>query len=244
MTTEKIAIKGVIFDLWDTLVFDEPSIEEERRIERIDRMYDVLVKSGHIISREQLAFAYNGVDSMIAKQAKEYKALTILEQINIILEIIRLKIGKNVLARLQDAYNRPNISRLSPEVQGARKLVERLSRRYRLGLISNTERSSGEHIMQAYPSLLGRISVTYFSDVRKFRKPHPKTFFTVATELDLDPAECVMIGNSEQDDCMGAIECGMKAILFASPRLGVSSNFKPRVSSLEEIPELIQKLNK
>jgi len=239
---KKSEIKGVILDLWNTLIYDLPNIETKRRESRISKLHSVISLAGHVITRKNISFAYDGVSSILSRRARSHRGMTIKEQIQIINEIIRIKVDSSVIAKQIDAYNKANIIHKSPEVPGARRLIERLSRRYRLGLISNTERSSGETISQAYPDLLRRITVTYFSDARGFRKPHKNVFLTVANELKLEPGECVMIGDSESKDCRGAEAVGMKAILFVNPITGASSDFMPQVTSLLDIPSTINVL--
>ena len=242
MVTNRVEIIGVILDLWNTLIYDLPSIEAKRREDRITRLHSAISMAGHVVTRKNLSFAYDSVASIIQSKARKHKGMSIREQINIINEVLRIKVDSMTLAKEVSAYNKTNIIYKSPEVPGACKLIERLSRRYRLGLISNTERGSGEQILQAYPEILRRITVTYFSDNRGYRKPHKNTFLTVATELKVDPDQCVMIGDNEVKDCKGAEAVGMHAILFANPVVGVVSDFAPQVTSLTDVPTAIQKL--
>lgn len=46
-------------------------------------------------------------------------------------------------------------------------------------------------------------------------KPHPRAFLAVATELSLDPAEIVHVGDREDLDVEGAIGAGMRAWRFS-----------------------------
>ena len=117
-------------------------------------------------------------------------------------------------------------------------VIERLSRKYKLGLISNTERTSGQYLMNAYQEVVRRFSFAFFSDERKIRKPNREAFRVTASELSADPAECVMIGDKVETDCLPAIDCGMKAILFADPAVGRRDTFYPQISSLKKSPGL------
>lgn len=239
---EKSEIKGVILDLWNTLIYDLPHLESKRREDRISKLHTVVSLSGHVITRKHLSFAYDGVSSMIKKKARNQRGMSIKEQIEVLNEVLRIKVDSSVLAKQIEAYNKASVIHVNPEVPGAKRLVERLSRRYRLGLISNTERYSGEMVLKAYPTLLNRIRFTYFSDTQGYRKPHKNTFLTVLSNMNLDAEECVMIGDNESIDCLGAEAVGMKAILFANPVTGVSSNYTPQVTSLLDLPAIIQRL--
>jgi HAD superfamily hydrolase (TIGR01509 family) len=48
-----------------------------------------------------------------------------------------------------------------------------------------------------------------------FRKPHPAFFEAAIQETGCEPAECVMIGNSEANDIQPAVELGMRTIRVA-----------------------------
>lgn len=53
--------------------------------------------------------------------------------------------------------------------------------------------------------------ITHYDNCR-FCKPHPQYFADIAEELGVTPSECLMIGNSVQDD-MAAAMAGMKVFL-------------------------------
>jgi len=239
---EKSEIRGVILDFWNTLVYDLPLIEKKRREDRISRLHTVISLSGHVITRKQLSYAYDGISSMIRRKARDQRGVSVKEQIRVFNEVLRIKVNNSILAKEIEAYNKAGIIYISPEVPGSRRLVERLSRRYRLGLISNTERLSGEMILRAYPELLSRIRYTYFSDNQGYRKPHKKSFLSMLNNMNLEPEECVMVGDDENKDCISAEEIGMKAVLFANPITGKSSDYSPQITSLLELPAMIQRL--
>lgn len=242
VVSNKRKISAVIFDFWNMLVYDLPDIEDKRAKDRIQRIYKLLKEDDVSLTLNDVAFAYQAVGAMIANASKSDKALTIREQVNFLAEAIRFTSNNERLYKLEDAYCRAHLVYLSPYVPYAKALIEKLFKKYKLGLISNTERASGRYLSMAYRDLLKGFSVTYFSDDRKLRKPNPETFLTTASELAVDPSECLMIGDSEVYDCYGAMNCGMKAILFADPSRGIRSTFVPRVASLESIPSLIENL--
>lgn len=45
-----------------------------------------------------------------------------------------------------------------------------------------------------------------------YEKPNPKAFFNVAFELNVDPEECLFIGDSFKNDILGALNVNMSAI--------------------------------
>jgi FMN phosphatase YigB (HAD superfamily) len=242
MVTPKIPLKAVLFDFWGTLVYDIPELEFRRGVERCDRINKMLQQEGFEVTLNQVSFAYNGVGKIISDKAKKNLAITIREQIRSMLEILKIDHQQVSMDMLEEAYNRPVTNVLCPIVSGAQTIIERLSRKYKLGLISNTERTSGQYLQIAYQEVLKRFSYCFFSDEKKIRKPNREAFMVTATELSVDPAECVMIGDKVESDCQPAIDCGMKAILFADPAIGHRDGFYPQITSLEEIPRALEKI--
>lgn len=240
MATAKIPIKAVLFDFWNTLVYDIPELEQKRAVDRCERITRILQQNSIETTLTQVSFAYNGAGKKIIEKAHKNMAITIREQIRLMLEILRIDNQLVNIDMLEEAYNRPVTNIICPTVPGAQQLVERLSRKYKLGLISNTERSSGQYLLSAYQDVLKRFSFAFFSDERKIRKPEREAFKITATELHADPAECVMIGDKLETDILPAIDCGMKAILFSDPAIGKKEPYYPQVSSLEEIPRALE----
>ncbi|HOU07880.1 MAG TPA: HAD family hydrolase [Caldisericia bacterium] len=234
--------QAVIFDFWNTLIYDLPDVEEKRGKYRIEKIHEILIRHDIRVSISDVSFAYEAAGKMITELAKNNRALTIREQIRLMAETIRFIPDRELIEKLEDAYNRANLLFLSPLVPGAEEMIESLFRKYKLGLISNTERSSGKHLTMAYHNLMKRFSVTYFSDERKLRKPHPETYLTTAAELAVDPIDCVMVGDDEEKDCTPAVVCGMRAILFADPKRGIKSDFSPQASTLSQLAQILEKM--
>ncbi len=242
MGTPKVPVKAALFDFWNTLVYDIPEIEARRAVDRCERITRLLTGWGQEATLAQVTFAYNGVGKVISEKAVSSKAITIREQVRLMLEIIRIDPLQVSVDMIEEAYNRPVATILCPAVNGSQALIERLSRKYKLGLISNTERTSGQYLQIAYPDILKRFSFCFFSDERKIRKPNHEAFLVTATELSVDPSECVMIGDSVANDCQPAIDCGMKAIHFTDPAIGKKEQFYPQISNLSDIPRALEKI--
>lgn len=84
---------------------------------------------------------------------------------------------------------------------------------YRIGLLSNTwwaaEWHNAEIATHKLDSLIDQI--VYTSDL-PYSKPHPLTFLTIATRLEVEPTDCVMVGDRMVDDIGGALSVGMRAV--------------------------------
>jgi putative hydrolase of the HAD superfamily len=116
--------------------------------------------------------------------------------------------------------------------------IERLSRRYRLSIISNTH----------YPSLITRnldaMGITrYFARVVTsvelgVRKPDPRIFHHALKQLGIAPTDALYIGDNEEDDYQGATAIGMPCVLI-DPDGRWDGTIKDRVNSLFEIEHLL-----
>jgi putative hydrolase of the HAD superfamily len=84
---------------------------------------------------------------------------------------------------------------------------------YRLGLLSNTWWAAEWHNADlATHQLNGLIDELVYTSDLPHSKPHPFVFQEVARRLNVEPQECVMIGDRLIDDISGALGVGMRAI--------------------------------
>jgi putative hydrolase of the HAD superfamily len=101
-------------------------------------------------------------------------------------------------------------------IPGSKFAVEKLASYYRLGIISNTSQSTAGHVSRALATLGIR---KYFQaivtsvDVHA-RKPSSEIFQAALQDLDVTPSQALMIGNSLEEDIVGAQSAGLKAALF------------------------------
>jgi putative hydrolase of the HAD superfamily len=122
----------------------------------------------------------------------------------------------------------------------AQTLIELRKRGYRLGLLSNTWWAAAWHnadlATHGLTSLLDE--VVYTSDL-PHSKPHPSTFLTVTTRLQVEPAECVMVGDRLIDDISGALGVGMRAIWKKTDHPWPKSEYITPTAIITELAELL-----
>jgi FMN phosphatase YigB (HAD superfamily) len=113
----------------------------------------------------------------------------------------------------------------------------------RIGLISNSHRCLAS--FQAHFDLQGLISATVSSSEHGFMKPHASIFVAALQLVDVRPEDAVMVGDSLQQDVLGALRVGMRAILLQRdsapvPRLEELDVRGVRViRSLAELPSIL-----
>lgn len=109
------------------------------------------------------------------------------------------------------ADSRAQFKRLTP-------VLERLAKRYRLGVVSNFY-GNLDGILSA-EGLRPLFSVVADSGVLGVIKPDAAIFLHAAKAVDCAPGECVMVGDSIKRDMAGAAGVGMKkALISLSPEV-------------------------
>lgn len=110
-------------------------------------------------------------------------------------------------------------------------VLEYLSKKYDLVVLTNWFRDP-QAARLAKARMRNYFSAVYGAD--NYKKPS-KESFKVAIG-DLEPNECIMIGDNYKEDIEGALNCGLKAIYLTSKE----GNFAaPTIKSLKELKEIL-----
>lgn len=95
---------------------------------------------------------------------------------------------------------------------------------YKIGILSN---SSGDAVRELFSHEQAALfDATVFSYEIGFIKPDPRIYEAAAERLRVSPTECVYI-DDKQKHCDGAVQVGMKAILY--------QDFKQMKAELEKV---------
>jgi len=109
---------------------------------------------------------------------------------------------------------------------------------YRIGLISNTQRSLID--FERHFALDGLFDVAISSSDHGFMKPHPSIFEEGLRRAGVAAGEAVMVGDSVPHDITGALRLGMRGVLVARSGLSVGAPPDvPVIRSLRELPPLL-----
>ncbi len=101
------------------------------------------------------------------------------------------------------------------EEPGMDALVERLARRHRTVLLSNTNAAHIEHIRASYP-VFARFHATYLSYEIGLVKPHAASYLRVLELEGREPKECVFI-DDRADNTAAAGKLGIRTVTFSGP---------------------------
>lgn len=128
------------------------------------------------------------------------------------------------------------------------EVLEKLSTRYRLGLVTNTQgqKQRGEHRITLFPKLekfFAAIVVAGEMDIPP--KPDPKPFKLCLQRLGIMPADAAFIGDDWRIDIRGSQYAGLHPVWLKHH--SVNRNWPdvqtdvPIITGLDQLPELINK---
>jgi len=218
MRTE--AVKGVTFDVWETLLFEKSGEGEQRNLARCRNVSQALNKLGVEASVEQVTAALDKTVALLLEAWKENKDLTHVDQLRAIIRFVwkdKTKIKSEWLRKLSDAYVSP-IHEIPPYLNpDARAVLESLSEQKKLGIICNTGITPGFALKEflSKQKIAEFFDAMIFSDEVCIRKPEPEIFRLTARKLRVKPSETVHIGDNIRCDVWGAKLAGFKAVHLA-----------------------------
>jgi HAD superfamily hydrolase (TIGR01509 family) len=176
----------------------------------------VLIDSEHVWdeTRRQLATERGGRWSKTA--SRDMMGMSSLEWSRYMHDEIGLaeepeEISAEVVRRLEDHYRRE-----LPLISGSVQAVERLEKRWPLGLASSSNRELIDLVLDL--SGLGRFFVATVSSEEVARgKPAPDVYLAAASRLGVDPTRCAAVEDSE-NGILAAKAAGMRTIAIPNPR--------------------------
>lgn len=213
---------SVTFDLWDTLLNDQPGYDRERREIRCAGMMNILTSHGLKPSRNRLLEAYDKSGAWLQTAWQTHKEISTLDQARCIANeaVERLPEDSELMQELENAYIKP-VLELPPRLSD--EAIETLDgmrdRSLRIGLICNIGRSSGKILRDLLSEfrILDFFTATLFSDEIGIRKPDKRIFEAAASRLNVGISTIVHIGDHPEADAWGAKQAGMKAVLLELP---------------------------
>jgi putative hydrolase of the HAD superfamily len=224
-------IKAVLFDLDDTL-FDRRKAQNE--------LLHVILKELPLLFHERYeevvlsAFLESDIAATQEFNAGISVAISRNHRFQIFLEILGL--NTNWSKSIEEAYLK-SYPLINTFVTGAEAVVERLARHFQVGIISNGSPDVQHHKLDNL-GITDLLNCIILSEEVGIKKPDTAIFYTAANTLNKRPDECLYIGDSYQNDVMGARQAGMKTC-WVNPEYLVlsSSDIKPdiQISSLDEI---------
>jgi HAD superfamily hydrolase (TIGR01549 family) len=129
-----------------------------------------------------------------------------------------------------------------PSVSGAASAVRQLAGRYQLGIISN----GSPEVQYAKLDGIGirdLFECVVLSEACGAQKPDRAIFMSALEQVRRQPGECIHIGDSYNNDVLGAKGAGLRSCWFNREGLSVPAGCPPpdfEVRSLSELPGLLE----
>ncbi|HEX7402230.1 MAG TPA: HAD family hydrolase [candidate division Zixibacteria bacterium] len=212
-------IDTVTFDLWNTLISNQPMDHDRYRQIRVEGTGQILKEYGVVISLDHWAKAYDDGFERYKQIWSRNSDLSTDEQLQIMWDFLPEEkpktISADLMERLVEAYTRPLLLYPPPLIEGARETLKRIKdEKYKLGLICNTGRTPGKtiRILLKQMGMIDYLDVTTFSDEFRIRKPNPRIFHHTLTQLKSLPRESLHVGDVVELDVLGAKNAGMQSV--------------------------------
>lgn len=213
---------AVTFDLWQTLILDEPERDEVRSRMRYEGLHKALINLGVHLPLQDLKKGYEESASRLQAIWRRNEDIEMLEQIRIIMELaskppIPIPTEPGAVESLEQAYVDSLFTfppKLNPEALEVLQTIRGWG--LKIGLISNTGRSPGAALRQLLENygVLKFFDSTVFSNETGFRKPDRRIYEQAARGLGVELQEIVHIGDDPEADIWGAKQVGVRALLY------------------------------
>lgn len=215
-----MAIKGIIFDLWGTLI-DNGVYSPLRQSYKI--MMPEMEFSDFVVKMEQTVMT------------KKFK--TLKDAFELLCKELKVEKENTMIEKLIGIWNSNSImAKLYPETITA--LDDLKNMKIKLALVSNSMNLTTEQVIDKF-NLKKYFDVIGLSYDLGFLKTSPKMYDYILKEFDLAKHEVLMVGDSMQTDISGAIMASIKPILVDRKNMRV---FKDKISNLEELQKYIDKI--
>lgn len=230
-------IKLVVFDCFGTLVKLEPNAYFANGRQHAYSLLRTLNKN---LAYDQFRETWKDTFSTLEAEARitqdEFSMAEFVAK-------VQQKLGTNVDTELLvDAYLNEWVLGLRP-IAGLAESLERIGNHTKLAIISNTHQK--DLVLRALE--IGAIEPAIFDavitsvEVGK-QKPHPAMMQKALTELNVDPADAVMVGDSHREDFGFAKAAGTRCLLIGGEQTSECSFDPGYYLPIDEILEVESKL--
>ncbi len=231
-------LKLVSLDLWDTIIEDDPDLEDRRGEIRIKKIYDYL--SFLNISINEVKQAYEKMSEWLFEtQNKTLRSINTTKQIFFIFKQFNAYPNAIVLDDIKKTYESA-IFQIPPNlINGIEDFLIKLKKmNLKITILSDAGRTPGWALRET----LNRLNISkyfdrmFFSDETGYIKPNKNSFNYLTKEFDLKKHEIVHIGDSIEKDIMGAKDFGINYIHFSKNEV---STIKPNGKNFDEIYKIL-----
>jgi putative hydrolase of the HAD superfamily len=204
----------ILLDFFGTLV----GYEADRTKLRYASAWQVLVDVGLGLDHDEFVREWDaaslGVEARLNPDLREHSMLDYLTSFE---RAHGLELDGDVRDRFLGAFLDEWSAGVVP-IDGTAVMLERLQRRCRLAVVSNT------HDGRLVPALLdrfglrGALDLVLLSVEHGFRKPHPSIYQAALDHFACPPDQALFVGDTLDADYLGPVACGIRSLLIDPDR--------------------------
>lgn len=211
-------VKAILFDFWGTLVENGTYPSPVRQVKYMLNLRNLPFPL-YIIQLER-SFMTKRFDDL-------YKAF------EIVCQEFKIKPTQELLDKLVGMWNKNKL--LAKPYPDTIPALEKLKKKYKIILISNTDCFSVDSVMEKYDmkKLFDAIVLSY--DVGML-KTNPEMFEKALKKVKVKKGDAIMVGDSIESDISGAENAGIKAILIDRNN---KREYENKITNLKEIDKFL-----
>jgi len=209
-------IKAILFDFWGTLAEQGiwSPIKQIKNLLKIDLPF-----SEYVVRMER------------AMMTQKFSSLT--EAFQSLCQEFQIEPTEEILEQLIGLWNKSWM--LAQPYAETVTTLQKLKERYQIVLISNTDPFSLPQVLEKFQlqSLFHHIFASYQLQAIKTDKIF---LVSVLKQLNLQPADCLLVGDSLQSDIIPAKRAGLKAVLIDRKN---TRDFHPKIKNLQDLEKVL-----
>lgn len=210
-------IKAISFDFWWTLFYDADGNDGNSvKKERVEILIDASQKLGRVITFDEAKNAFDSASKFFEDRHKNVIFTSKEQMVEHMFEKIGIcppnHVVRTIAFKMSEAGKRSNLSLTN----NAAQVIEKLSKKYKLALISDTVLTEGRFLTYFLrkEGILDKFSVLAFSDELGLVKPNRGIFEYVIKKIGINPEEIAHVGDFPWSDIEGAKGAGMLAVQY------------------------------
>ncbi len=245
-------LRAVTFDLWETLILEDPEADAPRRDYRIAEIGRIVRAAGIELEDAALEQAHADVFKKMDPYWSSNLDLSMIEQTKMFLEMaikgtLDAKLPPASLLEAARHYSEAALRFPPKPVQGAAAVLAAIrANGVRIALLCNTGRTPGKVLRDILNDLEMKqyFDVLCFSDEIRLRKPATEFFTRALSRLGVRGDESMHVGDNPETDLKGARSAGMQTVHVRHPGKPAAALdlVDHTITTISELPAIIGKL--
>lgn len=216
------SIKAIFFDSADTL-YTQPEIENEH-----NRYLHLLIAEKHNIHPDEAKVKLKDITHQLKSIEKHVTKVRSMAEFGFTKD------------QVYEAFAKVDHTSMLKEDPELRTMILTLSKKYKLGIISNYTKVLMSRILKGLGLSEGLFPLMVAADMVKDIKPAHEPFLKAVELSKANPDECLFIGDSPTKDMLPAKEVGMKTILIRqNPSEEDLKNADAYIANVKLLPSIL-----